>query len=305
MSEQPLDSALCPAFECFRFDSAAAGGVFPPESQSHYFSEILLVRSGVCRIIRGSRTHILNPGELIHIAPFVPHSISSEDGNPVVYDVVKYSATRLKEIAPYLNDLRTLSSESAQTRLPIQMNAEEVKARHLDRIVEECLYQCQRHDMLSDLHIRSLIYLMICGIARFWIDKRNDFAEVLSQPRNPIVDIPAYIEEHISEPLKVEDLAARCSLSYPWFAKQFHDYFGISCKQCIEKLRLETVEQYLTYSDLDLKTISRKTGYTDCSHMVKDFRRMNGITPGQYRSLMKTQGRSSFSPISYNPPSKS
>ena len=103
----------------------------------------------------------------------------------------------------------------------------------------------------------------------------------------------------------MEDLAARCSLSYPWFAKQFHDYFGISCKQCIEKLRLETVEQYLTYSDLDLKTISRKTGYTDCSHMVKDFRRMNGITPGQYRSLMKTQGRSSFSPISYNPPSKS
>ena len=305
MSEQPLDSALCPAFECFRFDSAAAGGVFPPESQSHYFSEILLVRSGVCRIIRGSRTHILNSGELIHIAPFVPHSISSEDGNPVAFDVVKYSATRLKEIAPYLNDLRTLSSESAQTRLPIQMNAEEVKARHLDRIIEECLYQCQRHDMLSDLHIRSLIYLMICGIARFWIDKRNDFAEVLSQPRNPIVDIPAYIEEHISEPLKVEDLAARCSLSYPWFAKQFHDYFGISCKQCIEKLRLETVEQYLTYSDLDLKTISRKTGYTDCSHMVKDFRRMNGITPGQYRSLMKTQGRSPFSPFSYNPPSKS
>ena len=223
----------------------------------------------------------------------------------MVYDVVKYSATRLKEIAPYLNDLRTLTSESAQTRLPIQMSAEDVRAHHLDRIIEECLYQCQRHDMLSDLHIRSLIYLMICGIARFWIDKRNDFAEVLSQPRNPIVDIPAYIEEHISEPLKVEDLAARCSLSYPWFAKQFHDYFGISCKQCIEKLRLETVEQYLTYSDLDLKTISRKTGYTDCSHMVKDFRRMNGITPGQYRSLMKTQGRSSFSTISYNPPSKS
>ena len=55
----------------------------------------------------------------------------------------------------------------------------------------------------------------------------------------------------------------------------------------------------------NLKTISRKTGYTDCSHMVKDFRRMNGITPGQYRSLMKTQGRSSLSPISYNPPSKS
>ena len=162
MSEQPLDSALCPAFECFRFDSAAVGGAFPPESQSHYFSEILLVRGGVCRIIRGSRTHILNPGELIHIAPFVPHSISSEDGNPVVYDVVKYSATRLKEIAPYLNDLRTLSSESAQTRLPIQMSADEAREFHMDRIIEECLVVSrQQNDLTTDLHIRALIYLII------------------------------------------------------------------------------------------------------------------------------------------------
>ena len=291
MNERKQEPVLCQAFECFRFDSVAAGGRFPLESLSHYFSEILLVRSGVCRIIRGAHTHILSPGELIHIAPFVPHSIASADGNPVAYDVVKFSATRLKELAPYLSDLRTLSSESAQVRLPIQMSAEEVRARHLDRIIEECLVQNQRHDMMSDLHIRSLIYLLVCGIARFWVDKREDFSELLSRPHSPIVDIPAYIEQHISEPLKVEDLAAHCSLSYPWFAKQFHDYFGISCKQCIEQLRIEAVEQYLTYSEMDLPAISNRTGYTDCSHLVRDFRRMNGMTPGQYRSMMKMQGR--------------
>ena len=304
MSDRNQDPALCQAFECFRFDSAASAGLFPVKNQSHYFSEILLVRSGVCRVVRGTRTHELGPGELIYIAPLVPHSIDSVDGKPVVFDVVKYSATRLKEISSSLKDLRALSAETAQVRLPIQMNAEEVKARHLDRIIEECLVEIQRRDLMSDLHVRALIYLMISGLVRFWIEKREDFAEMLSQPHSPIIDIPAYIEQHISEPLKVEDLAARCSISYPWFAKRFHDYFGISCKQCIEKLRVETVEQYLAYSDLDLKTISRKTGYTDCSHMVKDFRRMNGMTPGQYRSLMKRQGMSPFSPFSYNPPSK-
>ncbi len=297
MSERLPDSALRQAFECFRFDSAAAGDLFPINAKSHYFSEVLLVRTGICRIVRGPRTHVLHPGELIYIAPLVPHSIDSEDGNPVVFDVVKYSATRLKEIPPYLNDLRALSTETAQIRVPIQMSAEDVKTHHLDRIIEECLVEIQRRDMISDLHIRALIYLLISGITRFWIGKRSDFADLLSRPHNPIVDIPAYIEQHISEPLKVEDLAARCSISYPWFAKRFHEYFGISCKQCVEKLRVETVEQYLAYSDLDLKTISRKTGYTDSSHMVKDFRRMTGMTPGQYRSQMKRQGRSPFSPF--------
>ena len=301
MSEHITDPRLRQAIECFRIDSATAGELFPVAVQSHYFSEVMLVRSGVCRVVRGTRTHVLHPGELIYIAPLVPHSIDSEDGNPVVFDTVKYSATRLKEIAPYLHDLRSLSAESAQVLVPIQMSAEEVKNQHLDRIIEECLVESRRRDMMSELHMRALIYLLISGMARFWIGRRSDFADLLSQPRDPIVDIPAYIEQHISEPLKVEDLAARCSISYPWFAKRFHDYFGISCKQCIERLRVETVEQYLTYSNLDLRTISQNTGYTDCSHMVKDFRRMTGMTPGQYRSLMKKQGRSSFS---YNPPSK-
>ena len=298
------DPVRCQPFECFRVDTGALPELLPTASLSHYTSEILLVRSGICRVTRGTFTHILSPGELIYIAPLVPHSLASADGNPVVLDIVKYSATRLKEIAPYLKDLRSLSTETAQIRLPMHMDAETVKALHLDGIIEECLAESLHRDMVSDLHIRALIYLMISGLARFWINKREDFAEQLAQPRNPIVDIPAYIEEHISEPLKVEDLAARCSLSYPWFAKQFHDYFGISCKQCIEKLRMETVEQYLTYTDLDLKTICKKTGFTDCSHMVKDFRRMSGMTPGQYRTLMKKQGRSPISSFSHIPPSK-
>ncbi len=298
MPNQSYDPSIHQAFECFRFDSAAVPHLFPIGPQSHYFSEVLLVRNGTCRIVRGSMTHILNPGELIYIAPLIRHTIESADGNPVVFDVVKYSATRLKEIPSYMQDFRALSMDVAQVLLPIQMNAEEVKTYHMDRIIEECLYESERHEFAWDLHIRALLYLLITGLSRFWIRKREDFTDQLSLPHDPIIDIPAYIEQHIDEPLRVEDLARRCSLSYPWFAKRFHDHFGISCKQCIERLRVQTVEQYLTYSGLDLSEISSRTGYTDCSHMVKDFRKMTGMTPGQYRSMMKIQGQAPFSRFS-------
>ena len=144
----------------------------------------------------------------------------------------------------------------------------------------------------------ALIYLLITGLARFWLTNFGSLMRNPPEERDPILDIPAYIEQHISEPLRVEDLAKRCSLSYPWFAKRFHEFFGLSCKQFIEHIRTETVEQYLVYSDLDLSEISSRTGYTDSSHMVKDFRRMTGMTPGQFRSVMKAQGRTSFSRIS-------
>ena len=75
-----------------------------------------------------------------------------------------------------------------------------------------------------------------------------------------------------------------------------------------EHIRTGTVEQYLVYTDLDLAEISARTGYTDCSHMVKDFRRMIGVTPGHFRSLMKIQGQAPISRFSgsgvLNHPSK-
>lgn len=308
MSEHIQDSSLCQAFSCYRMDTSAYGTLFPVAPHSHYFSEIMLVRSGSCRVVRGGHEYRMTPGELIYISPLVRHSVDAIGNEPLVYDVVKFSATRLREIPSYLSDLRSFTLDATHARLPVHMNAADVALWHLDKIVLECVTECERRDFAWDLHVRALIYLLIIGLSRFWLSKRNLFAELQPGTRDPILDIPAYIEQHISEPLKVETLAARCNLSYPWFAKRFREFFGLSCKQFIQQLRNEAVELYLVYSELDLAAISDRTGYTDCSHMVKEFRRMTGTTPGQYRSAMRIQGRSPFSrfsgPTVPNHPSK-
>ena len=148
---------------------------------------------------------------------------------------------------------------------------------------------------------------MICAeVIRFWLG-RGLVLRDRSVPEDTLETLSAYIQQHLGDNLRVEKLAARCGMSYPWFAKRFREFFGLSCKQFIQQLRNEAVELYLVYSDLDLASISDRTGYTDCSHMVKDFRRMTGITPGQYRSSMKIQGFAPFSrfsapPVPIHPP---
>lgn len=309
LSEQIPDVSVCQAFEIFRVDSTAINaGIFPTPFLSHHFSEILLVRSGTCRVTRGNQVHVLTPGELVYIAPMVRHQIDSADGKPVVFDVVKFSLTRLMEIPSWLSALRSIALDASSVQLPIQMTVEDVKFWHMDSIIDECIVECGRQAFAWDLHVRALIYLLITGLARFWITGREHLAVPQSLERDPILDIPAYIEQHISESLRVEDLARRCSLSYPWFAKRFHELFGISCKQFIEHVRTEYVEQYLVHTDMDLTEISKLTGYTDSSHMVKDFKRMTGMTPGQFRSMLRLQGRRPFSSFSVsdhlNHPSK-
>ena len=303
MSETNNINTCYQTFGCFRFDSAACDSrLFPIPPQRHYYSQVMLVRSGICHVVRGNCTHTLHPGELLYVSPLVEISVDSEDGNPVVFDAIRFSATRLQEIPAYLSDMRCLALDAAHANLPVYMDAEEVKKYHLDSIIEECLVECERQRFAWDLQVRALIYLLISNLARFWLSRREDFTDQpLPNRDDPILGIPGYIEQHIDEPLKVEDLARYCTLSYPWFAKRFREFYGISCKQFIEHVRTETVQQYLVYTDLDLADISARTGYTDCSHMVKDFRRMIGVTPGQFRSVMKVQGQSPFSRFSGQP----
>ena len=82
MREPNQEIPLCQAFECLRYISADAGDMFPVAAHTHYFSEILLVRSGACRVTRKGITHLLNAGELIYIAPMIRHSVESADGAP-------------------------------------------------------------------------------------------------------------------------------------------------------------------------------------------------------------------------------
>ena len=61
MSERP-DSSFCQAFECLHIDSAANGALFPVAPHSHYYTEVMLVRSGTCRVMRGTHPYVLKPG---------------------------------------------------------------------------------------------------------------------------------------------------------------------------------------------------------------------------------------------------
>ncbi len=106
-----------------------------------------------------------------------------------------------------------------------------------------------------------------------------------------IETITEYIDAHSDQPLKVEQLAIRCNMSYSFFAKQFRQIYGRSCKEYIEYIRVIKTEDMLLYTDYDMTYISQAAGFSDCSHMIKTFRKYKNITPKQFRIQNTTTSR--------------
>lgn len=96
-----------------------------------------------------------------------------------------------------------------------------------------------------------------------------------------------YIDMHSSDPLEIQKLAEMCNMSYSNFARLFRENYGRSCKEYIQYIRLNKAQELLLNSDYDLAYIAQETGFFDCSHFIRTYKRWRGITPKQDRMLNK------------------
>lgn len=193
------------------------------------------------------------------------------------------------EAPAYAPDIKSVFLDAEQKRLPLHFNNDQVRSLRIDAIFDVCLREYKDHGYGFDIMIRSHLYILCTNIIRRWmcegfvVQKKVYQSDLLSS----VDSITAHIDRHIRESIRVEDLAAFCGMSYPGFAKKFRELYGISCKEYISRVRIAKVEHYLLFTNVDLTYISQETGYSDCSHMIKDFKRLKGVTPGKFRAMNK------------------
>ncbi|WP_177245616.1 helix-turn-helix domain-containing protein [Paenibacillus sp. BC26] len=98
--------------------------------------------------------------------------------------------------------------------------------------------------------------------------------------------VTSYFALHISEPLRVADMAKRANLSVPRFNVVFRETFGVSPYHYFLTLRLKHAKELLRTSMLTMHEIADYCGFTDNHHFANTFKRTTGLTPGQYRAGM-------------------
>lgn len=88
---------------------------------------------------------------------------------------------------------------------------------------------------------------------------------------------------HAKGILKIEDLASETFLSRKQFERTFSDFIGTSPKQFLKIVRFQNaIYEKSQNADLKLTEIAHKCGYFDQAHMIKEFKSLSGITPGNF-----------------------
>ena len=81
----------------------------------------------------------------------------------------------------------------------------------------------------------------------------------------------------------VEKIADEVGIPYDIFRKEFKNVFGVSPGLWIRQQRLIRVAQLLSFTDIPIKVIARRFGFSDEFHLSKSFTKHYGVAPGIYR----------------------
>ena len=91
------------------------------------------------------------------------------------------------------------------------------------------------------------------------------------------------MNNHYSEKIILDDVAAETLLSPAYFSKIFKEQTNDNFTHYLNKLRIEKSKSLLRNSSISLVDIAGMVGYEDQSYYSKVFKKITGSTPGKYR----------------------
>lgn len=93
----------------------------------------------------------------------------------------------------------------------------------------------------------------------------------------------AYMEEHMTEPMDVQDIAAQAHLSGFYFQRIFAALSGVTVGEYIRNRRLSLAAQELSTTEQKVIDVAVKYGYDSPDSFARAFQRFHGISPSMAR----------------------
>lgn len=95
----------------------------------------------------------------------------------------------------------------------------------------------------------------------------------------------AHISKHFPEPLPEADIARLCEMSPSQFCREFKATFGLTFLECLARQRISAAKRLLANPGMSVTDVAGAVGFTDSSYFTRVFRKQQGISPTEYRTL--------------------
>ena len=239
---------------------------FPPHVHDYYV--IGYIESGVQSYIRNKTRQITPAGHVGIVNPGEVHTGEAASPEGYVYRTI-YPKPSLME--------RVCAELVGQHRIPFFR-----KIIISDDVLSQRLIRFHRalaagHTTLAtESLLFSAIALLIVRYAELGMAAQSLGSENLA-----IIRARDYLEAHFATDISLSSLSGVADLSPYYFARVFEHELGLPPHRYLDAVRIRNAREMLDKA-MPISQVALAVGYADQSHLTHRFKRLLGITPGQY-----------------------
>lgn len=249
---------------------------------SHTYLEILYCHTGAhVEYLVGSDRYKLQKGDIILLAPGVSHRPIMPEvmTEPYIRDVLWVNPdflASLEQIFP-----RTSVSNKNRSAL---IRTQNTQWAFLGELFQAGVQEEEQKKEGWEAIVLGNTLKILAYLDRAYTDRNTD---ILKAEKPELLDkVTAYIENHYSDHITVDELAHKFYVSSSTISHLFKQKMGLSLYHYITQRRLISAKNLIS-AGIPLEHVATQVGFSDYSTFYRAFKQEYGISPRQYRNLQE------------------
>lgn len=148
------------------------------------------------------------------------------------------------------------------------------------------LEMMQAEDLTRKNGYRRVVYPCFWALTAYLSHCHLPDSDPISLQMERLLPVVAYMEEHLNQPLRIQELADLIFLSTRQFDRLFRQVYCVTPAAYLLDLRLSQSCKLMMDRHLTLDTIQMQCGFSNYSHFCRCFKKRYGQTPTQYRTQL-------------------
>lgn len=251
---------------------------------AHEFAEIVIITAGRGVHVTGQESYPLNAGDVFVIGGSRQHDYHSMEKLCLVNILFQREKLNLRTY-----DLRTLPGYHAlftlepawrrrhqfNGRLRLTPQDLSVLLAFVDKLEEELRTRAGGFKFMA-----TAAFMQIIGyLSRCYAKSKNPDSRALLR----IGEAISHLEMNYQEPIDLDHLAQLAHMSKRNFIRSFQAAIGSSPIAHLVQLRVNRGASLLRRTEQSVTEIAFQVGFTDSNYFARQFRKLLGVTPSQYR----------------------
>lgn len=187
----------------------------------------------------------------------------------------------MKDVEPLFNILSPLIVITPEEFPAIHERAKEL----LLEIKDEYLHMTST---FSEVMIYSKLLEIITLIGRNYAYHAQNQSGMMGKQKEYLgkfLKICDYIEDHCSEDLNLDDIAAMCGFSKFYFSRLFKQFMNVSFYKYVNQKRIARAAELLNDPENSITDVALGCGFSSLSSFIRMFKLVKGCTPTEFRNF--------------------